>query len=127
MKAMLGRPNAATKAALLDQHLFAGVGNIYADEICHAVGVLPERIVKTLSEKDLVKMHKAMKNILARSVRFGGTSISDYVDAAGKPGSYEAHLHVYGRNGEACHKCGNQIQKSRVAGRGTHHCPSCQK
>lgn len=127
MEAMWRRPNAAVKAALLDQQLFAGVGNIYADEICHAARVLPERAIKTLTEKDLVKMHRAMKSILARSVRCGGTSISDYVDAAGKEGSYERHLRVYGRDGEACYKCGYEIQKIRVAGRGTHYCGKCQK
>jgi formamidopyrimidine-DNA glycosylase len=127
IKAMLRRKNAATKAALLDQELCAGVGNIYADEICHAVGILPKRAVKTLSENDLIKIHKAMKKILARSVRFGGTSISDYVDATGKKGTYEKHLQVYGKNGEACHKCGSKIQKNRLAGRGTHFCAKCQK
>lgn len=127
VEAMRGRPNAAVKAALLDQHLFAGVGNIYADEICHAARVLPERAIKTLKEQDLIKMYRAMKSILARSVRCGGTSISDYVDAAGKPGRYAKELKVYQRHGQPCKKCHALIKKSRVAGRGTHYCPNCQK
>lgn len=125
--ALLGRPRARIKAALLDQRYFSGIGNIYADETLHAAGILPERVIGSLSVTEIKKLYLAAKRILARAVRLGGTSYSDYVDAAGKPGRYLKELKVYQRHGKPCRKCRALIKKRRLAGRGTHYCEKCQK
>lgn len=125
--ALLRRPKAQIKAVLLDQRFFSGIGNIYADEILHVAGVLPWRTVGDLSVIEIKKIYLAAKRILARAVKLGGTSYSDYVDAAGKPGRYVKELKVYQRHGKLCPKCRHKIKKIRIAGRGTHYCEKCQK
>ncbi|MBI5742486.1 MAG: bifunctional DNA-formamidopyrimidine glycosylase/DNA-(apurinic or apyrimidinic site) lyase [Candidatus Niyogibacteria bacterium] len=124
--ALARRPRANIKAALLDQRFFSGIGNIYADEALYAAGILPERAVGDLSLAEMKKLYLVTKRILARAVRLGGTSYSDYVDAAGQPGRYLKELKVYQRHGKPCKKCRALIRKRRLAGRGTHYCEKCQ-
>lgn len=116
------------KTLLLNQSLIAGIGNIYADEICHRAKVRPDRKVPTLTKSEITRIYNACKNILARAVEKRGTTFSDYVDAAGKKGGYYQELKVYHREGERCYRCGDDfIKKIKLGGRGTHYCESCQK
>lgn len=122
------RKGSSLKAALLDQKLLAGVGNIYADEICFDAGILPSRKAGPLSPAKISKLYRSIKNILAKAVKNRGTSFRNYVDANGKSGNFSRHLKVYRREGRQCLKCGHGvIRKIILAGRGTRYCPYCQK
>jgi formamidopyrimidine-DNA glycosylase len=121
------RKNTNIKAAILDQSVIAGVGNIYADESLWGAKLHPSRLVKTLQEKDYKALHKALVDVLRLSIQKGGSSDKNYVDADGKRGSYLSFANVFRREGKACPRCGTTIEKTRVAGRGTHICPVCQQ
>ncbi len=121
------RLKSTIKAALLDQSIVAGLGNIYVDETLFLAGLRPERRVASLKQADFIKLTKSIKVILKKSLIARGTSFSNYLDAVGRPGSYWQQRLVYGRSGQACRRCHSVIIKSRVAGRGTHWCPICQK
>ncbi len=116
------------KAFLLDQRTIAGVGNIYADEVCFASGLRPDRRTDTLGPGDLARLATALRTVIARAVALGGTSLGDrsYRDLFGEPGSYQTEHAVYGRAGEPCPRCGTTIVGSRIAGRSAHFCPRCQ-
>lgn len=115
------------KATLLDQSCIAGVGNIYADEVCYRVGLQPGRRLGTVSQKDRARLAGAIQDVLRESLAQRGTSAHSYMDTTGSKGGFLAFLRVYGRDGEPCRVCGTTIVKSRVAQRGTHACPKCQK
>jgi formamidopyrimidine-DNA glycosylase len=117
---------ASIKALLLDQSVVAGVGNIYADEILFAAGVHPTRKANTLIAEEIENVHAATRDILGRAIEARGTTFDSYHDAFGETGKFQHHLKVFTHAGEPCPRCGTQIVKSRVAGRGTHWCPSCQ-
>ncbi|TVP92335.1 DNA-formamidopyrimidine glycosylase [Alkalibacterium sp.] len=114
------------KAVLLDQSIVAGIGNIYADEILFLSGIYPGRLAVDLSEEDIVILHQSILQIMAEAVNSGGTTIRTYSNAYGLEGSYQNKLKVYGKAGEACSRCGHTIEKTKIAQRGTHYCPSCQ-
>jgi formamidopyrimidine-DNA glycosylase len=120
-------PNRTVKQILLDQHLIAGIGNIYADESAHLSGIRPMRKVKTLTEKEITDLHRHIIAVLKFSIQKKGTSAKNYVRSNGEKGGFVPHLLVYGRKDEACKKCGELILKTKHAGRGTHYCPKCQK
>jgi formamidopyrimidine-DNA glycosylase len=127
-KTMLNRyPNRTVKQILLDQHLIAGIGNIYADESTYLSGILPMRKVKTLKEKELTDLHKNIIAVLKLSIQKKGTSSRNYLRSNGKRGGFVPYLMVYGRKGEKCKKCSTVIKKIKHAGRGTHYCSTCQK
>jgi formamidopyrimidine-DNA glycosylase len=121
------RRNTNVKAALLDQSVVAGVGNIYADESLWGAKIHPTTMVRDLSDKDFKALHNSLVDVLQLSIDKGGSSNSTYVDAEGNKGSYMAFANVFRREGQPCPRCGTIIEKSRVAGRGTHTCPKCQK
>mgnify|MGYP001593240572 FL=1 len=122
------RKGSLLKAALLDQKLLAGIGNIYADEICFDAGILPSRKAGLLSFAEISRLYKSIKKILIKAVKNRGTSFRNYVDASGKSGNFLRHLKVYRREGRSCLKCKQSvIRKIILAGRGTRYCPSCQK
>ena len=121
------RQKSKVKAVLLDQTVIAGVGNIYADEALYAARIHPETKVKDISAVKLKKLYKSLRNILKLSIKKGGSSDKNYVNADGKKGSYLSFAKVFRREGRKCIQCGHQIIKIRVAGRGTHICPNCQK
>jgi len=112
------------KPYLLDQSLAAGIGNIYADEALHRVGVHPETPARKV--KDLERLWETVLEILHRSIEAGGSSIIDYVNAAGERGSFSAQHLVYGREGEACAGCGKAVRRIVLGGRSTHFCLNCQ-
>ncbi len=115
------------KALLLNQAFVAGVGNIYADEILYAAKVHPLAMAATLSKARAAAVHQAMREILTMAIEHGGSSISDYVNAAGERGWFQVLHNAYGREGEPCLRCGGVIKKILVAQRGTHFCGQCQK
>jgi len=121
------RPNSSIKAALLDQTVIAGVGNIYADESLWGAKIHPAERVKDLSDTQLNKLFTALQAVLRLAIEKGGSSDKNYVNAEGKKGSYLSFANVFRRNGKPCPRCGTTIIKMRVAGRGTHVCPKCQK
>ena len=115
------------KAALLNQSLLHGVGNIYADEALARAGIRPRRQAARLTRADLERLRLALINVLTRAIELGGSSVSDYVDAEGIAGFFQLEHRVYAREGKPCQSCGTPIRKIVVGGRGTHFCPHCQK
>jgi formamidopyrimidine-DNA glycosylase len=114
------------KAALLTQTLVAGIGNIYADEALFQAGVHPLRPAGDLTPAEAARLHRAIRSRLRAGVAAGGSSIDRYRDALGRRGSMQDQLRVHTHAGEPCPRCGTTVLKSRVAGRGTYHCPRCQ-
>lgn len=117
----------AIKAALLNQTLLAGVGNIYADESLFHAGIRPRRQAGRLAGAELDRLRKSLREVLQSAIRLGGSSVSDYVDAEGARGFFQLEHCVYQRTGEPCRVCGTPIRRIVVAGRSTHFCPSCQR
>lgn len=120
------RKHSGIKAVLLDQTVIAGVGNIYADESLWAAGIHPETKVEHITETKQQQLYTSLRNILKLSIEKGGSTDKNYVDAMGRRGSYLTFAGVFRREGQACGRCGDIIIKMRVAGRGTHICPTCQ-
>ena len=123
--ALEGR-RAPIKAALLDQRAVAGVGNIYADEALWRARIHPLRPARDLARKEVAELRKGIRKALELGIERQGTTFSTYRDVGGRRGRGQTALRVYGREGEPCERCGTPIEKTRVAGRGTWFCPSCQ-
>lgn len=121
------KSKAPIKAALLNQKLLHGVGNIYADEALHRAHIRPRRRANTLTSPELRKLHTALQKVLRAAIKAGGSSVSDYVDADGEAGFFQIQHRAYGREGKPCLICKTPIKKIVVGGRGTHYCPHCQK
>ena len=124
---ILGQSSRPVKALLLDQRVLAGLGNIYVDEALHRAGIHPRTPASAIGRKDADRLHGAMVRILRKAIDLGGSSVRSYRDSGGTPGGFQRLHRVYGRRGEPCRRCGGPITYSRVASRGTHHCPACQK
>lgn len=114
------------KAALLNQSVVAGIGNIYADEACYRAGIHPGRRLGALTSTDRQRLAQAIQAVLSESLAQRGTSANDYVDTQGGEGGFLSMLRVYGRKGEPCQTCGNPIQRIVLQQRGTHFCGACQ-
>lgn len=124
---MRRRNNTTVKAALLDQTVIAGVGNIYADESLWGAKIHPAERVSDISDADLTTLLKELKYVLNLAIEKGGSTDRNYVNAEGKRGSYIDFARVFRREGKTCPRHPDQtIQKIRVVGRGTHVCPVCQ-
>lgn len=117
----------AIKAALLNQNLLAGVGNIYADESLFRAGLRPRRRSERLTMAELERLRLALREVLEHAIRLGGSSVSDYVDANGVRGFFQLEHCVYQRTGLPCLRCQTPIRRILVSGRGTHYCPNCQR
>ena len=126
-QAGLKKHHKAIKPLLLDQKLVTGLGNIYVDEALWEAEIHPEQPADTLSEKEVKKLYSAIIDVLARAVEAGGTTIRTYLNALGEAGKFQLSLNVYGQTGNPCPRCGTPIQKIKVAQRGTHFCPNCQR
>ncbi len=124
---LLRRQNSNIKAALLDQTVVAGIGNIYADESLWGAKIHPLTSVKDLSASQFHKLYDELIYVLKLAIEKGGSTDKNYVNAEGKSGSYLTFARVFRREGQPCPRCGTTIIKTRVAGRGTHLCPHCQK
>jgi len=117
----------AIKAALLNQSILHGVGNIYADESLFRAGIRPRKQAGRLTKAELARLHGALQTVLAHAIELGGSSVSDYVDADGVRGFFQLEHKVYGRAGEDCRDCGTGLKKIVVGGRTTVYCPVCQR
>ena len=117
----------AIKAALLNQRLLAGVGNIYADESLFRAGIRPRKAAGWLTKAELERLRVGLREVLEHAIRLGGSSVSDYVDAAGVRGFFQLEHCVYQRTGQPCRNCQTEIRRIVVAGRSTHYCPQCQR
>ena len=115
------------KSALLNQKLLRGVGNIYADESLWGAKIHPTALVKNISSTKMKILFNELQYVLRLSIEKGGSTDKNYVDAEGKKGSYLSFARVFRREGLPCPRCGTSIVKTRVASRGTHFCPKCQK
>jgi formamidopyrimidine-DNA glycosylase len=115
------------KAALLNQKLLQGVGNIYADESLFRAGIRPRRMASRLKRAELDRLHASVQGVLAEAISLGGSSVSDYVDADGREGFFQLEHRVYMRTGQPCLVCRTPIRRILLAGRGTHYCPHCQR
>ncbi|WP_249870897.1 DNA-formamidopyrimidine glycosylase [Oceanobacillus saliphilus] len=115
------------KTALLDQTIVTGLGNIYVDETLFRAEVHPLKRASKLTKKEVKAIQKQAIATLQEAVKAGGTTIRSYVNSQGDMGMFQQELFVYGQDKKACKKCGTEITKMKVGGRGTHICPSCQK
>ncbi len=120
------RAKTSIKAAILDQSVIAGVGNIYADESLWAAKIHPLTKVANVPSTKYHLLYTELRSIMNLSIEKGGSTNRNYVDAEGKKGSYMDFANVFRREGQACPRCGDIIIKFKAAGRGTHICPSCQ-
>src|ERR1700691_5317539 len=115
------------KAALLNQSLLHGVGNIYADEGLFRAGIRPSRQAARLTRAELTRLRNALIEVLRHAIKLGGSSVSDYVDADGVRGFFQLQHKVYQRTGEPCLVCGKALKKIVVGGGTTVYCPHCQR
>jgi len=127
--ALLKGRKTSIKAALLDQRLVVGIGNIYACEALFRAGISPKRLAGSLKLEEIKKLTSAARNVLKAAIKAGGSSLRDYVQADGELGYFQHHFAVYGREGEQCPggKRGDIVKRITQAGRSTFYCPSCQK
>ena len=124
----LAKKRTAIKAALLDQTLISGIGNIYADEALFRAGVHPLAVPARTRKSRLVEVLESATKVMSDALAVGGTSFDAlYVNVNGESGYFDRALLVYGRGGQECVRCGTEIVKITVGGRGTHFCPNCQK
>jgi len=124
---LLRHRRALIKPTILDQSTVSGIGNIYADESLHLARLHPMRLAGSLTPAESKRLYEAIKVIIALGIEHGGTSFTSYVNALGGKGDYLDHARVFRKDGQPCLVCGTIIEKLRVAGRGTHYCPHCQR
>lgn len=127
LAAAAGRSRRAIKAALLDQAVLAGVGNIYADEALFLAGIRPTRLASRLKPQEWQQLAAAVRTTLKDAIRARGSTLRDYRDAAGNSGRAQLRHAVYGRAGEACTVCGNTLRRITLAQRTTVFCTDCQR
>lgn len=120
------RAKTSIKAAILDQTVIAGVGNIYADESLWGAKIHPKRLVHTITPSEFETLYTELRTVMNLAIEKGGSTDKNYVNAEGKRGSYMDFARVFRREGLACPRCGTEIIKFKAAGRGTHICPHCQ-
>lgn len=118
---------ALIKSLLLDQHICAGVGNIYSDEALFHAGVRPKRRAYRVTRTETARLLTALKKVLRSAIRHAGTSVGDYTRTDGQNGHFQNYLFVYGRENEACRNCGSKIAVTKINNRSTRYCPTCQK
>ena len=126
LQPVLAKRRAPIKAVLLDQRVFAGVGNIYADEALWWARIHPLRPAASLERAELQELLRGVRKSLRHGIARQGATLRDYRDADGRAGSMQREFRAYGRAGEPCTRCGTPIEKTRAGGRGTWYCPECQ-
>ena len=124
---LLKKKTSLVKPTILDQSVIAGVGNIYADEALWRAKIHPETRIKDFSNIDFKNLHESIRFVMNKSIEKGGSTDRNYVNADGSRGNYLEYAAVYHKNGQPCKRCGTEISKIRVGGRGTHFCENCQK
>jgi formamidopyrimidine-DNA glycosylase len=123
----LGARRAPIKAALLDQRTLAGMGNIYVDEALWRARIDPRREARSLAPEEVRRLRDAVRRALEAGIARQGATLRDYAAPDGARGRMQYEFRVYGRGGEPCHRCASPIEKTRVGGRGTWYCPTCQR
>lgn len=126
-KALIKGKKTKIKPLLLNQEFIVGLGNIYVDEALYESKIHPETEAHQLSARRIADLYKAIRETLDEAVQLGGSSIKSYVNGQGEMGMFQQQLKAYGRNGQPCLRCGEELRKTVVGGRGTHFCPKCQK
>ena len=126
LRRLLARKRAAIKAALMDQAVIAGLGNVYTDEILFRARLHPQRRASELSEEEVERLHASIVAELQRGLELGGSSEMAFLHLDGSEGSYQETFQVKGRKGKPCFACATSIKRIKVGGRGTYFCPSCQ-
>ncbi len=121
------RAGTSIKAALLDQSVVAGVGNIYADESLWGAKIHPKRLVRDIKPREFALLYTDLRAVMNLAIDKGGSSNQTYINAEGEKGRYMDFARVFRREGQECPRCGTVIIKFKAAGRGTHICPHCQK
>jgi len=121
------RRSIAIKQLIMDSRVVAGVGNIYANEALFRAGIKPQCAAGKLSLPRCAKLVEAIKDTLEEAIRHGGSSLRDFVDAAGRPGYFQQHYRVYGRGGEPCRCCGAPVKQIRQGQRSSFYCVNCQR
>jgi formamidopyrimidine-DNA glycosylase len=124
---ILQRRNTSIKAALLDQTFVAGLGNIYVDESLYLAKISPLRKASEVTRREAKLLAKVSGQIMNKAITVGGTTFQHFVDTGGETGNYTDYLRVFGKQNTPCPRCKKTVEKIRVAGRGTHYCPNCQK
>jgi len=127
LKKELKRRHVRIKPLLLDQTFIAGLGNIYTDEVLHRAKINPERLATTLSPREIAHLYHAIRDVLQEGIENRGTTVRDFIDGNGRPGSYQELLRVYNREGKPCCHCGHHIVRKKIGGRSSYFCPACQK
>jgi formamidopyrimidine-DNA glycosylase len=127
LHAVLRGRRVAIKLAVMNSQLVVGVGNIYASEALFRARIRPGRAAKSLTHAECKSLVAAIRAVLTMAIRFGGTTLRDYVGAEGKPGYFQQKLYVYERDGEACRRCQTPIRHRNQGSRSTYFCPACQK
>jgi formamidopyrimidine-DNA glycosylase len=126
-KNMLSAKKTRIKPLLMDQAFISGIGNLYAAEILFRSRIFPERAANSLSGKEKQLLFEEIKEVLNEAIRYGGSSVDDYVRLSGAKGDYASRHKVYGREGKPCLVCKTPIKKTSLGGRGTYFCPKCQR
>lgn len=127
LTAILSKSKKMIKPLLLDQSKIAGIGNIYADETLWMSKIHPMRPANSLTEEEISDLRQNIIDEMAMAIKGHGTTVHSFSTAFGEAGQFQNHLHVYGREGEPCERCGIIIEKIKVAQRGTHFCPHEQQ
>ncbi len=127
LSAALAGKRTPIKAALLDQKLVAGLGNIYVCEALYRAGISPRRLARSVPGARAERLVAAVREVLRDAIAAGGSSLRDYVQANGELGYFQHEFEVYGREGEACRRCGGEIKRLVQSGRSTFHCGGCQR
>jgi len=121
-------PNRKVKQFIMDQTIIAGVGNIYADESLFDSRIMPMRLAKDILEGEWATLISSIRKALEQGIKYGGSSAENFVDAFGQQGKAHEHLKIYRKTGEPCPgKCGGEVVRTVIGGRGTHWCSKCQK
>jgi formamidopyrimidine-DNA glycosylase len=129
LKEAFARRGAALESVLMDQHVIAGIGKIYADEICFRAGIRPTRAARRLTGPMRERLWRATREVLTEAIECRGSSAADetYRDVYGMPGRFQERMRVYQRTGQPCRVCGTAIKRTAMpGGRGMHWCPKCQ-
>lgn len=123
----LQKTKIAIKDVLLDQHILSGIGNIYANDALWLARINPQRSANSLRLTETRKLLKSLRTVLERGLTVGGASDNTYRDLYGGRGGYQNEFLVYGRTGQPCNRCSNTLVYTRIGGRGTWYCDTCQK
>ncbi|HEC68181.1 MAG TPA: bifunctional DNA-formamidopyrimidine glycosylase/DNA-(apurinic or apyrimidinic site) lyase [Candidatus Desulfofervidus auxilii] len=127
LKQRLQNKHTAIKSLLLNQQCLAGLGNIYSDEALWLARIHPLTPAYVLNQIQIKRLALAIQKVLKYALKLGGTSIRSYIQPNGQKGLYQRHLHVYGKKGLPCQRCGTAIERTKICGRSSYFCPVCQQ